>query len=143
MAFQLPADEINNVMTSSRNWESDGLGKSGETYLVGRDFLMRSLSRFLVEDPTKYAETLRSLGMDAAAINRIKQYDTSILQQPVRTEAATAALTGKAGTQIINDYRNIPVLSSYAPLRLEGLDWVILSEMDLAEAYAPIYLFER
>lgn len=130
-------------MTSSRNWESDGLGKSGETYLVGRDFLMRSLSRFLVEDPTKYAETLRSLGMDAAAINRIKQYDTSILQQPVRTEAATAALTGKAGTQIINDYRNIPVLSSYAPLRLEGLDWVILSEMDLAEAYAPIYLFER
>lgn len=143
LAFQLPVDEINNVMTGNRNWESDGLGKTGESYLVGRDFLMRSVSRFLVQDPQGYAQALRSIGVKETEINRINQYNTSILQQSVRTAAAEASLAGKQGTQIIEDYRGIPVLSSYAPLRIQGLDWVILSEMDLSEAYAPIYSFQR
>jgi class 3 adenylate cyclase len=143
LAFQLPVDEINTVMTGNQNWEQDGLGKTGETYLVGRDFLMRSVSRFLVQDPKRYAEQLRSLGVKESAINRIQQYKTSILQQSVRTRAAEEALAGKQGTQIINDYRDIPVLSSYAPLRINGLDWVVLAEMDLAEAYAPVYSFQN
>ncbi|MGA9381816.1 MAG: adenylate/guanylate cyclase domain-containing protein [Phormidium sp.] len=141
LVFQLPVDEINHVMTGNRNWESDGLGKTGETYLVGRDALMRSVSRFLVQDPQGYAKTLRSLGVSEPEINRINQYGTSILQQYVRTAAVADALTGKQGTRIIRDYRDIPVLSSYAPLRIDGLDWVILSEMDLSEAYSPIYSF--
>jgi len=143
LAVQVPVDEVNNVMTGNRNWQSDGLGESGETYLVGEDYLMRSVSRFLVETPEEYLETLEALGTDDATINRIKQYDTSILEQKVRTEGVEAALTGQEGTQIIKDYRDIPVLSSYAPLTIEGLNWVILSEIDLAEAYGPIYTFQR
>lgn len=143
LAFQLPVDEINNVMTGNRNWESDGLGKTGESYLVGRDFLMRSVSRFLVQNPKGYTEALRSLGVKETDINRINQYKTSILLQNVRTEAVEASLAGQQGTQIIQDYRGIPVLSSYAPLQIDGLDWVVLSEMDLAEAYAPIYSFQQ
>ena len=143
LAVQVPVDEVNNVMTGNRNWQSDGLGESGETYLVGEDYLMRSVSRFLVETPEEYLETLEALGTDDATINRIKQYDTSILEQKVRTEGVEEALTGQEGTQIIKDYRDIPVLSSYAPLTIEGLNWVILSEIDLAEAYGPIYTFKR
>ncbi len=143
LAIQLPVDEINNVMTGNRKWEADGLGKTGETYLVGQDYLMRSISRFLVETPQEYLQTLQSIGVKESAINRIRQYGTSILEQKVRTKAAEEALTGKQGTQIIRDYRDIPVLSSYAPLKIEGLEWVILSEMDLAEAYAPIYSFQQ
>ncbi len=143
LAFQLPVNEINNVMTGNGQWETDGLGKSGETYLVGRDALMRSISRFLVQDPAGYKKILRSLGMNEEVIERIDRYQSSILQQPVRTEAVTDALQGQDGTKIIKDYRGIPVLSSYAPLKLEGLDWVILSEIDLSEAYAPVYSFTR
>jgi class 3 adenylate cyclase len=143
LAFQLPVDEINAVMTGNRNWQADGLGKTGETYLVGRDHLMRSVSRFLVQDPKDYANTLQALGTAKETIDRINQYGTSILQQTVRTDGVQEALLGKQGTQIIQDYRGIPVLSSYAPLRIDNLDWAILAEIDLAEAYAPIYAFER
>lgn len=143
LAVQIPVNEVNNVMTGNRNWESDGLGKSGETYLVGQDYLMRSVSRFWVESPEQYLQTLRSLGVSEKILNRIKQYETSILEQKVLTEGAKEALSGKQGTQIINDYRNIPVLSSYAPLHIDELDWAILAEIDLAEAYEPIYSFER
>lgn len=79
MAVQLPVNELDNVMTGNRNWETDGLGKTGETYLVGRDYLMRSASRFLIETPEAYLQTLRSIGTDTATIERIRQYKTSIL----------------------------------------------------------------
>ncbi|MGL5032530.1 MAG: adenylate/guanylate cyclase domain-containing protein, partial [Microcystaceae cyanobacterium] len=101
LAFQLPVDEINKVMTGDRQWEADGLGKSGETYLVGRDDLMRSVSRFFEQNPQGYEKSLRSIGVKEAVIRRIKAYKTSILQQPVRTEAVTQALNGKKGTMII------------------------------------------
>jgi class 3 adenylate cyclase len=35
------------------------------------------------------------------------------------------------------------VLSSYQPLQLEGINWVILSEINVAEVYAPIYKMQR
>jgi class 3 adenylate cyclase len=143
LAIQVPVDEINNVMTGNRKWEGDGLGKSGETYLVGQDYLMRSVSRFLVETPEEYLQTLIKLGVSKEAIARIRQYNTSILEQKVKTDATEEAITGKQGIKIIRDYRDIPVLSSYSLLQIEGLKWAILSEINLAEAYAPIYDFER
>jgi class 3 adenylate cyclase len=143
LAVQLPVNEINNVMTGNRNWERDGLGKTGETYLVGQDYLMRSVSRFLVETPAEYLQQLRVLGVDEATLTRIQQYKTSILEQKVHTKAVEVALTGQQGTQIVRDYRDVPVLSSYAPLQIDGMSWVILAEIDLAEAYAPIYSFQQ
>lgn len=143
LAFQMPVDEINRVMTGNQQWRQDGLGKSGETILVGNDKLMRSASRFFLENPTAFLAQLKSRGMKDAAIQRLRQYGTTILQQPVSTPAATKAIAGGSGTLNVVDYRGIPVLSSYAPLQIQGLDWVILSQMDLAEAYAPIYAFQR
>ncbi len=143
LAIQVPVDEINNVMTGNGEWESDGLGKSGETYLVGQDYLMRSVSRFLIETPETYIQTLVALGATKDTIARIRQYKTSILAQVVRTTAVEESLMGNQGLKIIHDYRDIPVLSSYSLLQIEGLKWAILSEIDLAEAYAPIYDFER
>ncbi|MFN7789817.1 MAG: adenylate/guanylate cyclase domain-containing protein [Pseudanabaena sp.] len=143
LAIQVPVDEINNVMTGNRKWEADGLGKSGETYLVGPDYLMRSVSRFLIETPEEYLKTLVALGVNNETIKRIRQYKTSVLAQAVKTTAVEEAMMGKQDIKIIRDYRDIPVLSSYSLLQIEGLKWAILSEIDLAEAYAPIYDFER
>lgn len=143
LAFQMPVDEINNVMTGNQDWLQDGLGKSGETILVGNDKLMRSASRFFLQDPKAFLTQLKSRGFKEDAIARLNQYGTTILQQPVSTPAVTRAISGGSGTLRVVDYRGIPVLSSYAPLQINGFDWVILSQMDLAEAYAPIYAFQR
>ncbi|WP_216669929.1 adenylate/guanylate cyclase domain-containing protein [Brasilonema sennae] len=143
LAFQLPVDKINNVMTGNKNWKQNGLGDSGETYLVGSDYLMRSASRFQISDPKGHAKTLRSIGTDENTVKKIKEFNTTILLQQVQTKAVKEALFGKQGTQVINDYRDIPVLSSYAPLDIDGLRWVILAEIDVSEAYAPIHSFEK
>ena len=143
LAFQLPVDKINNVMTGNKNWKQNGLGDSGETYLVGSDYLMRSASRFQIEDPEGYAKTLRSIGTDENTLKKIKEFNTTILLQEVQTTAVKQALFGKQDTQAIEDYRNIPVLSSYAPLEIDGLRWAILAEIDVSEAYASIHSFEK
>jgi hypothetical protein len=139
LAFQMPVDEINNVMTGNQSWQKDGLGSTGQTFLVGSDSLMRSASRFHLNDPNAYLAELRSLGTKEDAIARLRQYGTTILQQPVTSPAVARALAGGTGTMRVVDYRDTAVLSSYAPLQIKGLDWVILSQMDLREAYEPIY----
>ncbi len=143
LAFQLPVDEINRIMTGGENWETDGLGESGETYLVGPDYLMRSISRFLIQDPESYARALRAAGVPAAEVERTLRLGTSILQQEVRTAAAREAMQNRSGTRIVDDYRGVPVLSSFAPLEIPDVSWVILSEIDVAEAFAPIDAFAR
>lgn len=143
LALQLPVDNINSIMTGDGQWRDNGLGESGETYLVGSDYLMRSISRFLIEDREGYLDTLRSLGVARETLAKIEAYDTSILLQAVKTEAAEQAIGGQSGTQIVNDYREVPVLSSYTKLVIPELDWAILAEIDLAEAYTPIYEFRK
>lgn len=143
LAFQMPVDKINDIMTGHRNWEANGMGESGETYLVGPDYRMRSVSRFLIEDAESYENALRNNNVSERTIKRIEQYKTSILQQEVKTLAAEEALAGRTGTMIIDDYLGVHVLSAYAPLHIEGLNWAIISKMNLSEAYAPIYSFQK
>ena len=141
LAFQMPVGEIDRVMTGNRSWRSDGLGESGETYLVGPDYKMRSISRFILEDPDGYLNALSKAGVPESSIEQIRTFGTSILLQEVRTDAVTAALAGKTDTSISDDYRHIPVLSSYAPLDIEDVDWSILSEIDVDEAFESIDTF--
>jgi class 3 adenylate cyclase len=143
LAIKLPADEINNVLTGNKNWKQDGLGNTGKTYIVGAYLLMRSVSRALIEDPEKYKKSLRSIGTSENNMRLIEQLKTSILLQKVDTEVTREAIKGKVGNKIIKDERNINVLSSYSPLKIEGLNWGIIAEMDLSEAYQPIYILER
>lgn len=49
LAAQESTSELDRVITGGRQWERDGLGKTGETVLIGPDYLLRSASRFLIE----------------------------------------------------------------------------------------------
>jgi class 3 adenylate cyclase len=139
IAIQLRINQINSIMTRDQQWEQDGLGKSGEVYLVGSDFTMRSDSRFLLEDAEGYLETLEKAEVAEELLQRIKSLNTSILNQQVKTATAHSALVdGKTGNEIVQDYRGIDVLSAYAPLNINNLRWIILAEKKLAEVNKPI-----
>ena len=138
LAIQLPTENINSLLTGDQEWQQDGLGETGQVYLVGDDFLMRSVARPLLEAPEAYQDSLERVGLSPQTLNLVESLNTSILLHPVETEAVEAALAGTISTQVVDDYRGVPVLSSYAPLRLKGLRWLILAEMDRAEAYGPV-----
>lgn len=138
LIFQMPIDEINTMMTSEYKWESVGLGMSGETYLVGGDKKMRSISRFLYEDKEGYLDILQQVGVSSDIIDKVDSYETSILLQPIDTEAVDNIFAGKSDTKIIDDYRGVPVLSSYTPLTIQNLEWGLLSEIDEEEAFKAV-----
>ncbi len=142
LAVQLPVDRVDLILSGNKNWEEEGLGKTGQVYTVGSDLLMRSDSRLLLEDAEKYFQQLTQSNLTEQSIDLIKKLKTSILLQSVNTKAAQSALNGLSGTEIINNYRGIPVISAYAPLNIEGLDWGIIAEMERAEAFKPIYTFQ-
>ncbi len=143
LAFQISIDQINRVMTGDGNWERDGLGKSGETYLVGSDYAMRSNSRFLVEDREAYLKMIEAQGISNKELNQIAKFGTSILYQQVDTTPVHKALAGQTGTDIVKDYRQVVTLSSYRPLDIWGLDWAIIAQIDRDEAFAPIEAFKQ
>jgi len=134
LIFQMPIAKINTLMTYDKQWEKVGLGESGETYLIGDDHLLRSQSRFLIEDKQNYISALKSTGTSNEIIDKIIASDSGIGLQKVATESADAALSGQSGIKSIEDYRNVDVLSAFAPLTIEGVKWAILSEIDVAEA---------
>jgi methyl-accepting chemotaxis protein len=143
LIFQMPVDRINQIMTNDANWEAEGLGASGETYLIGPDGYLRTESRFFLEDEAGMIASLRAAdGLESTA-DAIADYATSILHLPVDTPAAEAALAGRNGTEIVTDYRGIPVLSSYRPIEVAGVDWALLSEIDAEEAFAAVAAITR
>jgi methyl-accepting chemotaxis protein len=102
LIFQMPIDRINGVMQ-----QSAGMGESGETYIVGADYLMRSDSRFSEE--------------------------STILKTKVETETVKRAFAGEAGIAIVPDYRGINVLSAYQALDFNGVRWALMAEIDEEE----------
>ncbi len=53
LALQFPISKINRLMTMDKRWEESGMGKTGETFIVGPDDLMRSDSRLFLEEPAE------------------------------------------------------------------------------------------
>lgn len=98
---------------------------------------MRSVSRFFVETPDEYLRAAKANGLDEETANLIvKRGNTSNLQS-TQSNAFKSAISGESGFSESIDYRGVPVLSAYSKLDIPGLDWVILSEMDVAEAQLP------
>ncbi len=137
---QLPIHKINKVMTGNYKWEEEGLGRTGETYLIGKDLKMRTDSRFLIENPEEFL-ALQKGQVDPKLLNLMSTHETSILYQKIQTEAGKAVIRGDSGTMIVNNYRGTPVLSSYKPLYIqdeEQLNWALLAEINQDEVYEAV-----
>ena len=107
--YRISINDINSIMLDTNR--TDGLGLSGEVYIVGDDFYLKSKSRFFPDSKT-----------------------------PVhaKTESIRKAFLHGNGNSIGQDYRNELCLSSYDKLSIPGLNWIILAEIDYKEAMIPI-----
>ncbi|GAL65345.1 sensor histidine kinase [Jejuia pallidilutea] len=103
----IPYHKIKNILL-----ERTGMGETGESYIVGEDFRMRSQSRFFKD----------SLPHDII----------------VKTIGVANALEGKYGKGLYKDYRNVDVYGVYGLIDISELKLAILSEIDKDEVEAPL-----
>lgn len=116
LALQIAIEQINEIVHVR-----EGLGESGETYLVGPNNLMRSDS---YQDP----------------VNRtVKASFKNPQAGRVDTKATQEALSGNSGQEVIFDYSKNNALSAYTPVDFLDLRWALISEIHEAEVFAPIY----
>ena len=108
LAFQMPLKRINDILQ-----RKEGLGHSGESYLVGSDLLMRTDSPLCTES------TILKVEVDSASVRR--------------------AIQGESGTCICKSYQGRKVVSSFSPVDIDDLAWVAIAEIDLDELLAPAY----
>jgi class 3 adenylate cyclase len=134
---QIGADDINAIM--SRDWRQGLLGDTGEVYLVGEDGLMRSDSRLFEEDRSEYLRRIDEVDeVDESDRDRMESLGTTILLQPIDSEAVDEAFAIDDGITETTSYLGQDVLTAYEPLNVEGLDWAILAEQERAELRAPV-----
>ncbi|MEH6527022.1 MAG: methyl-accepting chemotaxis protein [Sneathiella sp.] len=107
LAFQMPIDRLNAIMH-----ETAGLGESGESFLVGGDYLMRSDSRF--------SET------------------STILKHHVEINSVTAALEGKSGFTTGEEREGVVSEVAYGPFKFMGATWAVIAEINETQFNAPI-----
>ncbi|MCT7661937.1 adenylate/guanylate cyclase domain-containing protein [Mycobacterium deserti] len=143
LALQFPISRINNLMTVDQQWEAAGMGRTGETFLVGPDDLMRSDSRLFLEDPEAYKRDVVDAGTPPDVAQQAIRQGGTTLVQPVATEATRQAQRGERGTIVESDYLGHETLQAYAPVNLRGLDWSIVAKIDTSEAFAPVANFTR
>jgi len=116
IALQLSLDSINAIMQ-----QREGMGETGETYLVGPDFRMRSDS-FL--DPDKHSVEASFAG--------------NVANNGVDIEGSREALSGETDTRVIKDYNGHPVLSAYTSIDVFGTKWALLADIHKSEVQAPV-----
>jgi signal transduction histidine kinase len=109
IALKLTTASINRIMLDTNSL--NGLGKSGEAYLAGKDRFLRSSSRFT---------------------------ENSIFNARIDTSTVRLAFSGNNGSWLLNDYRGIEVLGSFAQLSYPCPEWAVIAEIDMREAMVPI-----
>ena len=125
MIFQMPVDQINKIMQFGGKYKEAGMGESGEVYLVGSDFTMRSNSRFQKDIKNEV----------------VKELGTTIGVFTVKTDSTKAVFNGiEHGEGIIQDYRGVNVLSAFNTIDVYGqTKWAVVSEIDEDEALEPAH----
>ncbi|UOE43997.1 adenylate/guanylate cyclase domain-containing protein [Agromyces larvae] len=143
LAVQVPIATIDDVMTGDEGWQQQGLGETGEVYLVGADGLMRSNSRPLIEDPGTYAERVIDRGTPPRVAERVVAAGSTVLLQPASSPAVAAALAGGTGVMSSQEYIGGTSLVAYAPFDAADVEWVMVARMEASEAFAPVDDFTR
>jgi class 3 adenylate cyclase len=139
LALQLSTDAINKVMTGNRGWVREGLGETGESLLVGSDYFSRSDTRAYLENPEAYLAQLQRAGISEDAINRIRTFNTTILQLPLKLPSVEAALQGKQGIRFGSyETKSETPLVSYTPVQIENQHWALITRQSPSEAFRPL-----
>ncbi len=117
MAFQISIDQIDPIMQ-----ESGGLGKTEEIYLVGTDLKMRSNS-VLVEEKTILKELIET------EQTRFWKEHVGNEGQRGKMSETTPIYTGPHGNR---------VLGVHTDIRIAGVPFAVIAEIEETEAFAPV-----
>ncbi|MBL8013318.1 MAG: PAS domain S-box protein [Candidatus Omnitrophica bacterium] len=109
LVFKIDARILGQITLDRR-----GLGETGENYVVNKDYMMITASRFLTD---------------------------TVLKVKVNTKGTRACFAGKKDAFSYKDYRREEVYGAYQYLK--DMNWCVVTEIDEKEVLAPLKDFEK
>ena len=135
LIFQMPVDEINNLLSHQSGEQSAGYDDSGETYLLGADYRFRSQSRLQARDRQSFIEKIKAAGQQPA-MDKLLTGTRSIGLLSSRTSADESALEGRSGIGYVRDYLGEDVLAAYSYIDFLGSRWALISKIQVPQTDA-------
>jgi methyl-accepting chemotaxis protein len=111
LTYQMPIEKINEIMS-----DTTGLGDTGESFIVGQDYLVRNESRFTGDGK-----------------------DTAILNKKIDIQQAEKALKGQEGIDLALDENNVESLIAYTPMEFSGVKYAFITKINSSEVFEPLY----
>lgn len=138
LAMQLSIAEVDRVMTGAQRWLDEGLGTTGQAYVIGSDGTLRSDLRPHLENPDRFYQSLLGVGVASSTVDRIRHDGTAVLNLPIDLQTVERVGPEGMGAEFGLDFKRARVLRSRAPLAVEGLQWTLVAEIAADEAFAPV-----
>ncbi len=144
LIYQVPVGKYNEILTGKFNWKEQGLGDTGENYIIGGDFKMRSIARGLHSNQSDYISKLKDLNYSQGDLDYIANQKTSALTVTVKGEFIQDHVkNNKSGVFEHKDFVGSDVITAIQKIKIDELDWYFISEMDIAEALKGIYALKN
>ena len=139
---QIDNEEIDRIMTSEGEWASDGLGETGETFLLAADGRMRSISRSYLEDPAGYLAVAETAGTTTdGERTAIAGTGTTAFYQRVIDPPSLERIDSEPVAAI--SYLGREVFAVYRPLEISGLGWYVGAQVAREEVEEPVAAFRK
>lgn len=138
LAMQLSIAEVDRVMTGAQRWQDEGLGATGQAYIIASDGTLRSDLRPLLEDAERFYESLSRAGVEVATIDHIRHDRTAVLNLPIDVHTAERVGPEGMGAEFGVNLEGTRVLRSQAPLAVQDLRWTLVAEIAEDEAFAAV-----
>lgn len=162
LILALPTERLTDIVNANQQWDLLGLGDTGEAYIVGSDFLMRTVPRPWLEDPEAYLDRYRDVTGDGVIrqiqarqarlgeegvepdeqdVNQLVEQFANLMEftgtpvklQSVDNEAVRTALDGERFIGGVDNYLGRSTLAAAAPLDVADLGWAVVTEQQTSE----------
>ncbi|MFT6391887.1 MAG: class 3 adenylate cyclase [Ilumatobacter sp.] len=142
VAVRIGPERISSITTNDGIWSAEG--DTGETYVVASDNLMRSDARGFIEDESTYLTAVAAAGATTESQTRaMRSFGTTVLFQPINDKDVNAALDLEPSLAEATSFLGVDVLQARRSLEIDGLDWAMMSEIELQEIEQPVIDFAR
>jgi methyl-accepting chemotaxis protein len=137
LVIQVPIDQINKVMTFDKKWGNVGLGKTGQSFLVGQDSTLRSISREAVDNLNDYVNRSKS-ALNEASAKEIELRSSDIGIRKTVADCVTKALSGETSVTTYNNWSGDATIASMGPVKFLNQNFAMVTEMQESEALEPV-----
>jgi methyl-accepting chemotaxis protein len=104
---------------------------------------LQSIFDSVLKEPIGETGITHLIGADRTIRSVLPDTEDSMLTTVLESDAAHESMKGEAGRHIGVDDNGTNSLAVFQPLDLEGMDWIIFSNIDLAEVVAPAKAMQK